>query len=35
VQVLLRDYLRYRDEASLFETNEILESIKRLPTTLR
>jgi len=35
VQVLLRDYLRYREEASLLQTNETLESIKKLPTTLR
>ena len=33
-QVVLRDYLKHRSEASLFETDEILEKIKRLPTTL-
>lgn len=34
-QVVLRDYLEHRSEASLFETDEILEKIKGLPTTLR
>lgn len=34
-QVVLRDYLTHRQEASLFESDEILEKIKRLPTTLR
>lgn len=32
--VVLRDYLMLRDEASLFESDDILERIKRLPTTL-
>ncbi len=32
--VVLRDYLLARDEASLFETDPILEQIKGLPTTL-
>ena len=34
-QVLLRDYLLQRDEASLFEVDELMEKIRRLPTTLR
>jgi hypothetical protein len=34
-QVVLRDYLRHRPEASLFESDGIVEKIKRLPTTLR
>ena len=33
-QVLLRDYLAHRSEASLFETDQLLEKIKRLPTTI-
>ena len=33
-QVVLRDYLKHRDEASLREGEEMLEKIKRLPTTL-
>jgi hypothetical protein len=33
-QVVLRDYLKHRTEASLFEADEVLERIKRLPTTL-
>ena len=33
-QVVLRNYLKYRDEASLFESDKILEQIKALPTTL-
>jgi len=32
--VLLRDYLKYRDEASLFSEDEILSQILQLPTTL-
>jgi len=34
-QVTLRDYLLYRDEASLFEVDELMEKIRRLPTTLK
>ena len=34
-QVVLRNYLKYRDEASLFESDKILEQIKELPTTLK
>lgn len=33
-QVLLRDYLQHRPEASLFESDPLLDKIKRLPTTL-
>ena len=33
-QVVLRDYLAHRNEASLFEGDEIMEKIKRLPTVL-
>lgn len=33
-QVILRNYLKYRDEASLFESDKVLEQIKALPTTL-
>ena len=33
-QVVLRDYLKHRTEGSLFETDEILKKIKRLPTAL-
>ena len=33
-QVVLRNYLKYRDEASLFQTDDLLEKIKRLSTTL-
>ena len=33
-QVVLRDYLAHRDEASLFETDDMLKKINRLPTTL-
>ncbi len=32
--VVLRDYLRHREEASLFESDELLEKIKRLPSSL-
>ena len=32
-QQVLREYLKHRDEASLFETNEILEQIKKLPAS--
>ncbi len=35
LQVVLRDYLRYREESSLFTRDEILEKILRLPTSLR
>ncbi len=34
-QVVLRDYLKARPEASLLETDPIVEKIKRLPTTLQ
>jgi hypothetical protein len=34
-QVVLRDYLRWRDEASLFQTDEILDKIRRRPPTGR
>ena len=34
-QAVLRDYLKHRDEASLLASDEILEQIKALPTTLR
>ncbi len=34
LQVVLRDYLKHRAEGSLFEADEVLERIKRLPTTL-
>ncbi len=33
-QVVLRDYLAHRGEASLFESDETIEKLKRLPTTL-
>ena len=33
-QVVLRDYLKHRPEASLLESDDILEKIKQLPTTL-
>ncbi len=33
-QVVLRDYLEHRSEASLFESTELIEKMKRLPTTL-
>jgi hypothetical protein len=33
-QVVLRDYLAHRSEASLFESDALLEKIKRLPTSL-
>ncbi|MBD3293147.1 MAG: hypothetical protein GF393_09500 [Armatimonadia bacterium] len=33
-QVLLRDYLHHRSEASLFESTELIEKMKRLPTTI-
>jgi hypothetical protein len=33
-QVVLRDYLAHRDEASLLETDEMLAKILRLPTSL-
>jgi hypothetical protein len=33
-QVVLRDYLRYRPEESLLQSDEILDQIRRLPTTL-
>ncbi len=33
-QAVLRDYLAHRPEASLFESDAILEKIKRLPTAL-
>ncbi len=33
-QVVLRDYLRHRDEASLFTRDKILDLILQLPTTL-
>jgi len=33
-QVLLRDYLAHRNEASLFERDEMMDKICRLPTTL-
>ncbi|MGI5818538.1 MAG: hypothetical protein ACOX9R_10640 [Armatimonadota bacterium] len=33
-QAVLRDYLRHRSEESLFESDELLEKIKRLRTTL-
>ena len=33
-QVVLRDYLRHRNEASLLEADDLLEKIRRLPTTL-
>ena len=32
--VLLRDYLRFASEESLLESDEILEKVKQLPTTL-
>jgi hypothetical protein len=32
--VVLRDYLTHRDEASLLETDELLEKILHLPTSL-
>ena len=32
--VTLRDYLRHRDEASLFESDQLLDKIKRLPISL-
>lgn len=34
LQVVLRDYLAHRDEASLFEKDDLLKKIHRLPTTL-
>ena len=34
-QVVLRNFLKYRDEASLFQSDKILEQIKALPTTLK
>jgi hypothetical protein len=34
-QVVLRNFLKYRDEAYLFESDKILEQIKALPTTLK
>lgn len=34
-QVVLRDYLTHRDEASLFQRDHMMEKICRLPTTLR
>ncbi len=33
-EVVLRDYLKHRSEQSLFESTELLEKIKQLPTTL-
>lgn len=33
-QVLLRDYLRYRPEASLFQPDPVLDQVMRLPTSL-
>ncbi len=33
-QVVLRDYLEHCPESSLFESDELLEKIKRLPTSL-
>ena len=33
-QAVLRDYLAHRPEASLFESDALLEKIKRLPTSL-
>ncbi len=34
-QVVLRDYLRHRDESSLFARDEVLSKILKLPTTLK
>jgi hypothetical protein len=33
-QVVLRDYLTHRQEASILESDEILDKIKKLPTNL-
>lgn len=33
-QVVLRDYLKYRSEESLLQSDDVLDQIKRLPTTL-